>query len=127
MEFKEFTYVEFIDAIEQNGIEQAFSALFKGPRGGIIYSNSSPDRTIGYACAVGQAAYNLGVDAYYLQEEGYSSEYDIVITTIDLNDGQHMPLKEIAAKLRNIYSDRLNETLIAPIVDYSTVKVKKVK
>lgn len=59
---KTFTYAEFIDAVERNGFEQAFGSYFVDDFSDELDLDDLPEYKIGAACAIGQAAINLGVN-----------------------------------------------------------------
>jgi hypothetical protein len=66
-ETREITIDDVLDAIEKNGLEQTFGSFFKTE--GEDYVNNPPKsgKIIG-ACALGQAALNLGVNNFSLTD-----------------------------------------------------------
>lgn len=110
---KAVTFKEIIDALERNGYTQAFENFFKWETPDEV-KNIRPPK-IKSACAVGQAAINLDLNATSLYHALNDQWDDILgpkifwgdrITT--LNDEQRLSIKEIAVQIREqIESKRL--------------------
>lgn len=62
----EFTVRQVLQAVRKNGYKQAFGYLVRGPKGRFLRENATAEE-VGAACAIGQAALNLGVKPASLQ------------------------------------------------------------
>ena len=111
---KEITLGQVLDAIEQNGLEQITGSYFRYSNGSTYFNNGAAP--IG-ACAIGQGAINLHVDADALvgaldklikvnQNGGLGN------SIIRANDSKGWTFKEIATHYRNKYSRRLNDIVM---------------
>lgn len=127
---KVVTIGQVLDAIEQNGLPQAFNKFFVG-KGGRFVSQRNP-AGVGAACAVGQGAYNLGVEARSLErmlssgyvevqlpdnaliDRGLSQKFYGIASAIEqLNDKYRIPVPEIARLIRNALDEKTLSTQIA--------------
>lgn len=117
------TYGDLFDAIEKNGLPQAFGEWFEtaesNSRGNDTWQPLKDEITA--ACAVGQAALNLNVNLHSLRdadqnnkwELGLYSDYNSVISVIEsLNDEDRLPLVDIAAKCRKKYFNLIDVPLM---------------
>ena len=89
---KTITLDDVIDAIEQNGYIQGYGDFFK-------YTGLG-DKTIGSACAIGQAALNLDVDEYHLFGQLNTAFGGLGYKISEQNDHMKWELKRIAKYLR---------------------------
>lgn len=121
-ETKEVTVGEFIDALERNGFRQA--------RGVWIAFNK--DDSVQRACAMGQAAINLGIDY-----EGLGLRLDIPTRDnlfagglssliMRLNDSKGLSCKAIAEEVRIKYAKKLNKKFTARVREYKIREKKSV-
>jgi hypothetical protein len=108
-----FTLGEFVDAMEKNGLPQGIGHTFN------YYDNVRE----GDACAIGQGYWNLmgqpdSVDIYHEDEfwnqvhrqlPGFPS----YIT--GLNDYEKYTIPEICHRVRDVYSDRLDQVITIEI------------
>ena len=112
MTTKTFKVSEVIEAVRKNGYEQITGSLIK----------ASGAKFIG-ACAMGQAALNLGVNPWNLEEAGYSVEIKMGENDLDikpdtsvaltgfieyLNDGKRLTCEQIADEAEKAYKDYLD-------------------
>lgn len=109
---KRITLAELFDAIEANGLPQT--------RGGYwTFTNKTygGDNTfgIGSACAIGQAALNLGIDYSDLEYafENFKNTKGTKLTDaiINKNDALHWNYKAIANWGRKSYAEQLGDTV----------------
>jgi hypothetical protein len=100
MSEKTVTLEQFIQAIEDNGLPQAFGTMFDYYDGIVIA-----------ACALGQAKINLDLDGYDFEHGVNRFSSTLWPTIVRLNDGSHYDLKKIAHYLRSVYYNRLDENL----------------
>lgn len=128
---KVVTVAEFIDAIEQDGLEQAFNSYFiaEGGDKSIYVMKGSIGKyeeeifieyKVGAACAVGQAAINLGLDP-----ESLVASSGFLAYIFKLNDTLKMPLKEIANKARKDFADKLDYIIRGKELDYTDKVIRK--
>ena len=123
VEYKEFTFGEFIDAIEENGLPQTFGSFFRNKLQDGLSLN--PRGIIWSACAVGQGDINLGI-----RPDGWLGDWDGDVQFVreqiyELNDIQRLSLPEIAQKVRDRYPTVLSTKIKAPVKTYKVVKENK--
>lgn len=114
----EVTVREVIDAIEKNGYPQGFGRLIR------FNENSELEG----ACAIGQAAINLGVDEMVLYRElSYliHKKFSVKAMIVSLNDTERYPLPAIATTLRTTLGSLLSVTLRTKKKDWSWLKLAK--
>lgn len=131
------TVAKILDAIEDDGYEQSIGRLVKKgweEREGIVDEMGYPkyDTIVEYACAMGQAALNLGVDAQELYNSDklrsmtitYIGSYVSAIGAIvDMNDDKRMSLKDIARAMRKyLTAEQLNKKVNLHKRDYTEFK-----
>lgn len=106
---------DFLDAMEKNGLKQAFNYFFRAGNGAVldmyIGPNSPKWPKIKAACALGQAAYNLNMSPGELVDRLLGAGIDRAYI-YKLNDKYHLSVPEIARKLRESYSPELLDTEI---------------
>ena len=93
---KEVTVEEVLDAMEKNGYRQAYGRYFE-------YSDHDVDKPVIAACAMGQAAINLGVRAESL--DNFLSKFIVDSWSmnsyiVEQNDVHHLSPKAIAGLIR---------------------------
>lgn len=125
-----FTLGDVLDAIEKNGLPQSRGYFFR----------ESVDEDLGFgieekgidspsflshyrgkiksACAIGQAAVNLGIYPK-INTNDDTQLYEILSSIMIMNDTDNYTFKEIADNLRTRYPDLLNAPLNAFKFDYS--------
>lgn len=96
-----FTLNDLVTALELNGYKQGFGH----------YVKRSGDKVLS-ACAMGQAALNIGID-YRRVSRAFSEIYSpyhgsLSAYIIDLNDNRKLSIKKIGAKIREEYGDKLS-------------------
>lgn len=124
---KSFTLREFIDAIEKNGLPQAYGGLFRVDGDYIdvdteVARETISKNTIESACALGQGYINVGVWPFDDEEGGYLADIlpnDIVTYVVSLNDSLHEPLDLIADNMRAYFAERLDEVYSGIEVNYN--------
>jgi len=142
---KTFTLGEFIDAIEKDGLEQAFGNLFRTEDNLEINISGrkqvwTPEYRgfkivkrkvmIGAACALGQGFINTNIypiGGYEERNKGKSdlwNEFESAV--VEANDNDKLPLPEIAAKMRVQFEEHLNVTFKAKSFDYAS-SIKKIE
>jgi len=94
----EVTVREFIEAIRQNGLPQAFGHLVEQDEHGTIFK----------ACAIGQAGINMYNDAWKFTD--YEAQ-DVIAMAIELND-DGFSLTGIADRLTERFTDELDTKLV---------------
>lgn len=118
----EFTVRQVLQAVRKNGYKQAFGYLVRGHKGRFLRENATAEE-VGAACAIGQAALNLGVKPSNLQNAltsvVYRANVDDIFSTslgrliISMNDGQKIAVPEIGnTLLESIPEDILNSTIV---------------
>lgn len=115
---------EVFDAIEKNGLPKIRKTFFKYEREGLGVSDHwIKDGNVIAACALGQAAINLSVDADSLyntlndiDNEKYTTPY-IGDRITELNDSfvEELSLPEIAQYMRDHYAAFLDEEIYVSI------------
>ena len=128
MTTKTLTLGQILDAIEQNGLPQTRDGwFFKGYNplfGRIRDQNVSADLlTITEACALGQAAINLGVSPVFTVDDAPIDVFDEIV---NMNDNSKMTFAEIARYFRDKYAQYLDTFVESEIIDYGD-KVKYVQ
>lgn len=116
---RKITIKQLINAIRKNGYPQAFGTLWKNKDGEDMYDDSTyrkfTKKDIGAACAMGQARINLRLmDSKTWEEFWHSMDttaYAMNSNIINMNDGLHMSLAEIADQLEKEYADRFDVVL----------------
>jgi hypothetical protein len=93
---RQLTVGDIIDAIEKNGYPQGF---------GHYVQKNEYTGAVESACALGQGMLNLGIGQRRITN---ALGGDIASRIISLNDSHHLPLKEIAKRIREQYAHRLN-------------------
>lgn len=116
-----FSIGQFLDSIERNGIEQTKATYWN------YLDNGDGTVTISSACAMGQAAANLGVD-WALLEEGMNyiklrNGFRLIDGIIGKNDREGWDYKKIA----NYYRERLSTRLEEQISFETTIKYTPVQ
>jgi len=96
---REIKVKDMIAAIRQNGLKQAFGHLF------VYEDNLDPD-TLNAACALGQAMINLDLRGKSFRSPDYGG-VDMVENIVYLNDSKMYSLPQIADRLEEIYSKRM--------------------
>lgn len=120
--FKEVTVGDIIDAMERNGFRQA--------RGAWVVLNQ--DGSVRRACAMGQAAINLGIDyegmGKKLNDVTRPNIYVEGLSNIimELNDEIGLSCKAIAEKVRIKYAKKLNKKIKFRIREYKIREKKSV-
>lgn len=123
------TLGEIIDAMEKNGFPQITRQMVEYSEKSLTIGSdyTGKPEVIG-ACAMGQAALNLGVDPENLYQtirwynsnknnSEYPPQYPLLtlpIRVFNMNDQQGMSCADIAGKLRKEYADYLNVSLTIP-------------
>jgi hypothetical protein len=118
----EFTVRQVLEAVRKNGYKQAFGYLVRGPKGRFLRTNATAEE-IGAACAIGQAALNLGVKPGALQNALTRFIYrpnknDVFDTSlgrqiIRMNDADKIPVPEIGnTLLESLTEDVLNSKIL---------------
>ncbi len=119
---KRVTIRQIIDAIRTNGYEQARGKLVRRS----LYWNGKGPQPFEAACAMGQAAINLGVDAEELDERLFGIKIDYQTQTlreyiIEENDVMVLSCQEIANDLDILVeAKQLNpdKAFILPVREY---------
>lgn len=114
---KTFTARDVVDNIEKNGLPQTTGSLFRRTFGGRIYNLTDFDEKpiIGSACALGQAAINLGVVQYFvdditLKDSSLDMKKDRFLSrVIHLNDSVRLNFAQIAITLKIEFGAELDE------------------
>lgn len=117
---KKFTARDIIDSIEKNGLPQTVGALFRQAEYLSPIYNFEEDTVIGSACALGQAAINLGVDYSFVDIFYNRAQEGFLGYIVNLNDNQLLDFKGIADILRVEFGDKLDTIVFsAEEFDYS--------
>jgi hypothetical protein len=108
---KTVTYRDLFDAIEKNGLEQAVGSWFRTEDTDVNDDDLwLPKKSeIKAACAVGQAALNLGVELHFLRENNLSGDRNLIGTIEHWNDDEELTLQQIADKGRAEYAEYLDQ------------------
>lgn len=99
----EITLRELIDAMEKNGWKKARGTFFRNAKRHSINSDFVKRDQVVYACAIGQAALNLGVTPPMI---GFSG--DTLGKIAKKNDTTGMTVPEIAQWAREEFKDQLD-------------------
>ena len=111
-EKRELTLREITDAIEKNGLPQTKGMYWDSKHADWNAANRTWTYEVGAACAIGQAAINLGVDYDALTDflldigRGNKTLYHYITGKNDGVDG--LSLKEIADKIRKNHKAKLD-------------------
>ena len=120
MSKKKVTIGQVLDAIEENGLPQITGQLYYRE-----YDYTEKHYVYTGACAIGQAAINLGVDGDYLVaalDDLSKAKQGLAHWVIRRNDADGWDYKKIARHFRKVYKDRLN---LEVEVEAKTYIVKK--
>jgi hypothetical protein len=98
---------DIIDAIEKNGLPQTKGAYWKAKDGANLKYLKNK---VVSACAIGMAAYNLGI---YPNRLTFPHANDV----IRWNDDKGLSFQEIAAKYRELYPEYLEREVIVEVID----------
>lgn len=118
MNKKKLTVAQVVDAIEQNGYKQSFGQLYN-------YGEGS-------ACAIGQGALNLGVNANDLSRQlnlfsniSFRGKLvDLASYIIQRNDNLHHKPQSIAKSIRINFPQLLEHTLEVDSIDPNDLALK---
>ena len=108
---------QFADAVELNGYPIAKRAFFVSHKDlDEIYNSDDvlatyPPGDLVQACAIGQAALNLGVGPNNLWD-AFSEEFPVVAHIVAMNDTGKTP-KQIARWIRTTYKDSLDSIVVS--------------
>jgi len=108
-EMKEVTVSDILDAIERNGLPKAKGEYFH---------RDTSEKIVG-ACALGQAAFNLDISpsdldsklTYIKEDDVDEYRYNLSSYIVDLNDNGNYSFEEIARRVRQKFSNSLNEAI----------------
>lgn len=105
---------DFLDALEENGLPQAHAQYWSHDNKR-VRSSIEGEFEVGAACAIGQAALNLGTHYHELEaimQTKFKNSKNVPLTSsiISRNDGSRWGIKQIARFYRRRFSNRLDET-----------------
>lgn len=114
---KKFTLGDILDAVIANGLPKERGTYWNR---GIDWKYEDEEFTIGSACAIGQAALNLGVPYGVLDtvlgkisyRQGSQSLGHSIIRT---NDGSNKSVPEIGEHYKRVYKNKLNLEYTLPV------------
>jgi hypothetical protein len=122
METRSVTIREVVEAINAAGYPQGFYHAIEWS-----HPTEEYEGTIVNACAIGQAALNLGVDPEFLEMYLYevksrkNSTFSLREFIVELNDEKKFDLPRIAKEVEVKFKAKLNEQFAVAVMDYSSI------
>lgn len=122
METRSVTIQEVVEAIDAAGYPQGFYHAIEWS-----HPTEEFEGTIVNACAIGQAALNLGVDPEFFEMYLYevkarkNSTLSLRDFIVDLNDEKKFDLPKIAKEVEVKFKAKLKDQFTVVIMDYSSI------
>jgi hypothetical protein len=122
METRSVTIQEVVEAIAAAGYPQGFYHAIEWS-----HPTEEYEGTIVNACAIGQAALNLGVDPQFFESNLFeirlrkNSSTSLREFIVDLNDEKKYDLPRISKEIETKFKSRLKEGFTVAVMDFSSV------